>query len=70
MKGISREVVPYTVERLLDAQGMDVAVVSDERAGLSLYLDPAAIDINDLDKIKDTLGRAMTALERMQTKPA
>jgi class 3 adenylate cyclase len=69
MKGISREVVPYTVERLLDAQGMDVAVVSDERAGLSLYLDPAAIDVNDLDTIKDTLSRAMTALERMQIKP-
>jgi adenylate cyclase len=68
MKGISREVVPYSVERLLDAQGMDAAVVSEERAGLRLYLDPAAIDINDLDKIKDTLGRAMSALERMQAR--
>jgi class 3 adenylate cyclase len=70
MKGISREVVPYSVERLLDAQGMDLPVVSEERAGLSLYLDPAAINVDDLDKIKDTLNRAMTALERMQAKPA
>ncbi len=70
MKGISREVVPYSVERLLDAQGMDVPVVSEERAGLSLYLDPAAINVEDLDRIKDTLNRAMTALDRMQAKPA
>ena len=43
MKGISREVVPYAVERLVDAEDLDLQVVAEETSGLSLYLDPGAI---------------------------
>jgi adenylate cyclase len=70
MKGISREVVPYTVERLVDAEDLDSRVVAEETAGLSLYLDPGAIDASDLEKVKSTLSRALAALEQAQPKPA
>jgi hypothetical protein len=70
MKGISREVVPYAVERLANAEDLDYQVVSAEAAGLSLYLDPGAIDAGEVEKIKDTLSRALAALEHVQAKPA
>jgi adenylate cyclase len=70
MKGISREVVPYTVDRLFNADGRDSPVVSEETTGLSLYLDPAAINADDVDRIRDKLGRAMAALDQMTVKPA
>jgi class 3 adenylate cyclase len=70
MKGISREVVPYCVDRLVDADGSDLPVMSEETIGLSLYLDPAAINANDVDRIKDMLNRAVAALERLSAKPA
>jgi class 3 adenylate cyclase len=70
MKGISREVIPYAVERLLDSEEAHSRVLSEETAGVSLYLDPAAINANEVDRIKDLLGRAIAALERMPPKPA
>jgi class 3 adenylate cyclase len=70
MKGISREVVPYAVERLIDAEAIDVHVVAEETAGLSLYLDPGAIQAGDVEKVKSTLSRALAAMEQVQVKPA
>ncbi len=70
MKGISREVIPYTVERLLDAEALDLQVVAEETAGLSLYLDPGAIHAGDMEKVKSTLSRALAALEQAQPRPA
>ena len=69
MKGISREVIPYAVDRLADSEA-EAGVLSEETAGLSLYLDPDAIDAGEIDRIKETLGRAMAALDRMRAKPA
>jgi class 3 adenylate cyclase len=67
MKGISREVVPYAVERLVDAEEPDSQVVAEEASGLSLYLNPGAITASDLEKIKDTLSRALAALEQRRS---
>jgi hypothetical protein len=67
MKGISREVVPYAVERLVDAEDLDSQVVAEETSGLSLYLNPGAITASDLERIKDTLGRALAALEQRRS---
>jgi hypothetical protein len=44
VKGISRQVVPYTVEGLLDAAGSRTAVFDEHMAGLDLYFDPEAVD--------------------------
>jgi adenylate cyclase len=70
MKGISREVVPYAVERLHGAEDLDADIVSVETSGLSLYLDPGAIEAGDVEKVRETLGRALAALDHAQPKPA
>jgi hypothetical protein len=67
MKGISREVVPYAVERLVDAEDLDSQVVAEEASGMSLYLNPGAVTASDLEKIKDTLSRALAALEHRRS---
>ena len=70
MKGISREVVPYAVERLVDAEDLDSRVVAEDTTGLSLYLDPGAIDAGDIEKVKATLSRALAAIEQAQARTA
>jgi adenylate cyclase len=70
MKGISREVVPYTVERLHGAEDLDADIVSAETSGLSLYLDPGAIEASEVEKVRETLSRALAALDHAQPKPA
>ncbi|MDQ8726477.1 adenylate/guanylate cyclase domain-containing protein [Bradyrhizobium sp. LHD-71] len=70
MKGISREVIPYVVERLFEAEGGESQVLSEETAGLSFYLDPAAINVNEIDRIKVMLSQAMAVLEQRPAKPA
>jgi class 3 adenylate cyclase len=70
MKGISREVVPYAVERLHGADDLDADIVSVETSGLSLYLDPGAIEAGEREKVRETLSRALAALDHAQPKPA
>jgi adenylate cyclase len=64
MKGISREVVPYVVEGMLDATGAKMEIFSEHLTGLDLYLDPTMIDPRTTDRIKAILTDALSALER------
>jgi adenylate cyclase len=64
MKGISREVVPYVVEGMLDATGKKMAVFSEHMTGLDFYLDPTMVDPRTTDRIKAILRDALDALER------
>jgi class 3 adenylate cyclase len=64
MKGISREVVPYVVEGMVDASGLRKAIFSEHLTGLDLYLDPTMIDPRTTDRIKAILTDALSALER------
>ena len=64
MKGISREVVPYVVEGMLDAAGDKVEIFSEHMTGLDLYLDPATIDAPAAERIRGVLRKALAALER------
>jgi hypothetical protein len=70
MKGISREVIPYQVDRLLDAARDKSDVVVETLTGLNFYLDPAVIEAKDADRIRSILSNALTALEQKQAKPA
>jgi len=70
MKGISREVRPYQVDRLLDAARDKSDVVVETLTGLNFYLDPAVVEAKDADRIRSILSDALTALERKQAKPA
>jgi adenylate cyclase len=70
MKGISREVRPYQVDRLLDAVRDKSDVVVETLTGLNFYLDPAVVEAKDADRIRSILSNAIAALERRQAKSA
>ena len=68
MKGISREVVPYAVEGMLDDAGNTVEIFSEHMTGLDFYLDPSMVSTASTERIRAILGKALAALDR--SKPA
>jgi class 3 adenylate cyclase len=64
MKGISREVVPYTVKGILDGSGKKVEIFSEHMTGLDFYLDPSMIDTNHSEHVRIVLQDALKALEK------
>jgi len=64
MKGISREIVPYAVEGMLDAMGQKVEIFSEHTTGLDFYLDPAMVDAGSAERIRTLLQKAIAALEK------
>ena len=64
MKGISRQVVPYAVEGLMDEAGATQRVFSEHMTGLDFYLDPGAVDEAAAAHIRTLLQSALTTLER------
>jgi len=69
MKGISREVVPFAVDKLLESTGEKGNVVVERTAGLDLYLDPSSIDSREAGRIRSILAEALAALDRRQPQP-
>jgi class 3 adenylate cyclase len=67
MKGISREVVPFAVDKLLESSGEKGDVVVERTAGLDLYLDPSNIDSHEAGRIRSILTDALAALDRRQS---
>jgi class 3 adenylate cyclase len=64
VKGISRTVVPYAVDGVLDEAGRKIEIFSEHMTGLDFYLDPRAVDATALERIRATLRNAIAALER------
>jgi class 3 adenylate cyclase len=69
MKGISREVVPYAVEGMLDALGQKVEIFSEHMTGLDFYLDPTMVNVGSARRIRALLQKAITALEKYGSPP-
>ncbi|HEY8027511.1 MAG TPA: adenylate/guanylate cyclase domain-containing protein [Burkholderiaceae bacterium] len=67
MKGISREIVPYAIEGLLDASGNVVQVFTEHATGLDLYLDLGRIDADQARSLKSVLQKAIDALDRQKS---
>ncbi len=53
MKGISREVVPYVVEAMLDESGAKMEVFSEHSSGLDFYLDPTMLDAATAEHVRE-----------------
>ena len=70
MKGISREVVPYAVEGMLDALGQKVEIFSEHMTGLDFYLDPTMVNVGSAQRIRTLLQKAIMALEKYGSPPA
>ena len=64
MKGISREVVPYAVNGMLDADGETVQVFSEHITGLDFYLNANMIDATSATHIRKVLQDALKAIEK------
>ena len=70
MKGISRDVVPYSVVRVLDASATKDGVVIERMAGLDIFLDPAMVDTRDTERVRSILSSALAALDQREPKAA
>src|SRR5262249_18471633 len=55
MKGISREVVPYAVEGMLDPAGQKIEIFSEHMTGLDFYLDPSMVSPGSADRVRSVL---------------
>jgi len=64
MKGISRKVVPYVIERLLGGAGGGAKVISAHMTGLDFFLDPATLDAGATERTRELLKDALAALDR------
>jgi hypothetical protein len=64
MKGISRDVIPYVVEDMLDASGAKVQIFSEHIPGLDFYLDPVMIDAGQSVHVREVLRNAIATLEK------
>jgi class 3 adenylate cyclase len=64
MKGISREVIPYSVKGILDASGRKIEIFSEHMTGLDFYLDPSMVETNHAEHIRTVLRGALKALEK------
>ena len=64
MKGISREVIPYTVDSVLDAKGEAIEVFNEHLSGLDLYLNANMIDAGSASRVRKVLQDALKALEK------
>jgi class 3 adenylate cyclase len=64
MKGISREVVPYAVQSVLDATGKNIEVFSEHLSGLDLYFNAGMIDATEAKHVRNVLEDALKALSK------
>ena len=69
MKGISREVIPSSLDNLLDTAATGEVIV-ERIKGLDFYLDPSIVDAQGADRIRSILSDALATLDRRQPKPA
>ena len=63
MKGITREVVPYAVEGLLDEMMQRPKVISEHAKGVDVFLDLEVIDPAVAERTRRLLQEALVALE-------
>src|SRR6185312_6070481 len=63
MKGISRPVVPYTVDGMLGSAGEEYKLFSEHIPGLDLYLDPSILSEEAAKRTRKLLTEALAALD-------
>jgi hypothetical protein len=68
MKGISRTVVPYRFEGLVDEMKQRPNVISEHATGIDLFLDLEVLDRGAVERTRRLLQDALAALE-LKAKP-
>jgi class 3 adenylate cyclase len=69
MKGISREVIPYALDSVLDTSTKGDLIV-ERMTGLDFYLDSSVVDAQGADRIRSVLIDALAKLDGRQPKAA
>jgi hypothetical protein len=69
MKGISREIIPYAVEGMLDGDGKKIEIFSEHMTGLDFYLDPSMVTAGSAEHIRTLLQDALSALDKYGPRP-
>jgi adenylate cyclase len=69
MKGVSREVVPYSVEGLIGASGKKMEIFSEHMTGLDFYLDTSMVTKGSAERIRQVLQSAVAALDQRDPSP-
>jgi adenylate cyclase len=69
MKAISREVIPYAVEGMLDTDGKKIKVFSEHMTGLDFYLDPSMVTAGSAEHIRTLLRDALSTLDKHGARP-
>src|SRR5216684_2519404 len=64
MKGISRDVIPYSVDTIVDASAEKGGVVIERMPGMDFYLDPSIVKASDAERIRSVLKDALASLEK------
>ena len=64
MKGISREVVPYSVDSIVDESTENSGVIIERMPGLDFYLDASIVKSSDAERIRSVLKDALASLEK------
>lgn len=67
MKGLAREVVPYAIQGLSDAEGAAIQVFSEHAVGIDLYLDIGRLNNATLASARTVLMNAISALDLQET---
>ncbi|MGH8092601.1 MAG: adenylate/guanylate cyclase domain-containing protein [Chthoniobacterales bacterium] len=67
MKGISREVVPYAVDGLVENVKQRSQVLSEHATGVDIFLDLDVIDSESVERTRGLLQNALTTLERKRS---
>ena len=63
MKGIAREIVPYSVESIADSSTEKSNVIVERVPGLDFYFDPSIAKSSDPARVRSVLENALSALE-------
>jgi adenylate cyclase len=70
VKGISREIVPYAFEGLVEELRQRPNVISERSMGVELFLDLDVIDRGSADRTRRLLEQALAAIDtKTKTKP-
>src|SRR6202049_2609162 len=64
MKGISREVIPYSVDSMIDTSTDRGDVVIERLPGMDFYLDPSIVKSADTERIRAVLLGGLSSLDK------
>jgi len=64
MKGISREIAPYVIDRMLERSADSGDLVVERMRGLDFYLDPSVVDDEEAARIRKILADAVDVLDK------